>query len=175
MIQQSKNRSISNSIILILICSLFLSSCQNGIIEKIKNDDIIEFQKDDEIMNQAIAEANKTFKNFDDAFKQPQEGYESFAIKVKFDTEDGGGEHIWIGDLTSDGKSYSGTVNNEPQLTKAVKFGDRVTIDPKTISDWMYLDKGVLRGGYTIRVMKNNLSDDEKKAFDQEVGFIIED
>lgn len=62
MIQQSKNRSISNSIILILICSLFLSSCQNGIKEKIKNDDIIEFQKDDEIMNQAIAEAKRLLK-----------------------------------------------------------------------------------------------------------------
>lgn len=175
MMLHSKKRSISTRFFFILICSLFLYSCQNGIKEKIKNDDVIEFQKDDEVMNQAIAEANKTFDHFNVAFKQPQEGYESFAIKVKFDTEDGGGEHIWIGDLTSDGKSYSGTVNNEPQLTKTVKFGDRITIDPKTISDWMYLDKGVLKGGYTIRVMKNNLSADEKKAFDQEVGFIIED
>jgi len=39
----------------------------------------------------------------------------------------------------------------------------------------MHLDKGGLLGGYTIRVMKNNLSDDERKAFEQEVGFIIED
>jgi len=93
---------MSNSFALLLVCSLFLYSCQNGIKEKIKNDDIIEFQKDDEVMNHAIDEANKTFKNFDIAFQQPQEGYESFAIKVKFDTEDGGGEHIWIGDLTSD-------------------------------------------------------------------------
>jgi len=80
-----------------------------------------------------------------------------------------------VGNLTSDGKSYRGTVNNEPQLTKVVKYGDQVTIDPQRISDWMYLDKGVLKGGYTIRVMKKNLSEEEKKAFDQEVGFIMED
>lgn len=172
---QSKNSPISRCILFILLVSFSFISCQNTIKEKLKNDDTIEFKEDDTAMNQAILKANKTFEYFETAFKAPQEGYESFAIKVRFDTEDGGGEHIWVGNLSSDGKSYNGTVNNEPQLTKAVKYGDQVTIDPKRISDWMYLDKGVLKGGYTIRVMKNNLSEKEKKAFDQEVGFIIED
>ena len=172
----SKNSPISKLFFLLLVLVSFsFISCQNTIKDKIKNDDVIEFNGDDQAMNQAILEANKTFQNFETSFKDPQEGYESFAIKVRFDTEDGGGEHIWVGNLTSDGKSYRGTVNNEPQLTKVVKYGDQVTIDPQRISDWMHLDKGVLKGGYTIRVMKKNLSEEEKKVFDQEVGFIIED
>jgi len=39
----------------------------------------------------------------------------------------------------------------------------------------MYLSDGVLKGGYTIRVLRNQLSAKEKKDFDENVGFIIED
>lgn len=169
--------TLLKNIAILAIASFALSSCQNdnSVKEKIQNDDVIEFKQDDNAMNNAIEEAKKTFSQFEELFKKPKDGQESFAIKVRFDTPDGGGEHIWIGDLKTDGKVYTGVVNNEAQSTPDVKLGDTIQIDMNRMSDWMYLDKGVLKGGYTIRVMKNNLSDEEKKNFDKEVGFIIED
>lgn len=161
------------SIILILV---FLNcACQNNMKDKIKNDDVIEFIQEDEAMNTAINEANKTFVYFTESFQNQEPAQESFAIKVRFDTPDKGGEHIWVGDLQYDGKIFSGIVNNEPVNTSLVKLGDRITINPMDISDWMYLDKGILKGGYTIRVMRDNLSPEEMKKFDEEIDFIIED
>ncbi len=39
----------------------------------------------------------------------------------------------------------------------------------------MYLDKGVLRGGYTIRAMREQLSETEKEEFNRSIDFTIED
>ncbi len=122
-----------------------------------------------------MQEAKDSFSSFVNAFHTPAEGMEAFAIKQAYAPPDHSLEHIWVGNLTYDGKQFHGVVNNSPSSTKLVNLGDSVKIDPEKISDWMYLDKGVLRGGYTIRVMRNQLSEKEKEEFDQSVGFIIEE
>ena len=53
---------------------------------------------------------------------------------------------------------FTGVVSNSPVSTKEVALGDTVVIDNQKISDWMYLEKGVLRGGYTIRAIYYSLS-----------------
>jgi len=39
----------------------------------------------------------------------------------------------------------------------------------------MYLDNNVLKGGYTIREIRNRLSKEEQLQLDKELGFKIED
>ena len=39
----------------------------------------------------------------------------------------------------------------------------------------MFVDKGVLRGGYTIRVIRNRMPKEERNAFDAEFPYKIED
>jgi len=56
-----------------------------------------------------------------------------------------------------------------------VKIGDTIEIRPNEISDWMYIDNGTLRGGSTIRVLRNRMSVEERTAFDAEYGVVIED
>jgi len=38
----------------------------------------------------------------------------------------------------------------------------------------MYLENGKLFGGYTIRVLRNNMSEEERKQFDSESGMQID-
>lgn len=54
-----------------------------------------------------------------------------------------------------------------------MKQGQVVTVYPKEISDWLYIDNGNLVGGYTVRVHYNELSPKEKQEFDREANFKI--
>lgn len=53
-------------------------------------------------------------------------------------------------------------------------MGQIVSVEPKEISDWLYIDHGKLVGGYTVRVHYNELSPEQKKKFDREADFKIE-
>lgn len=156
-------------------CAVWTSCKSPSTKDKIKNEDVVGFRSDDDAMNAAIAKAKTSFGQFVQAFEKPQQGYESFSLKVAYDTPDQSLEHIWIGDLTYQNAQFRGVVSNSPVSTKAVALGDTVLIDKEKISDWMYLDKGVLRGGYTIRVMRDQLSAAEKEKFTKSINFKIED
>lgn len=162
--------------ILIATIFLFLFSCQsNTVKDKIENDDTFEVQNDNNEMNEAIKTSIATFKEFEEAFLNKKTDEEAHAIKINFETPDGGGEHIWIGDLFIKDGDFYGVVNNSPQSTTKVNLGDTIKVDLNKMSDWMYLSKGVLKGGNTLRVIRNQMSTEDKKQFDETVGFIIED
>ena len=39
----------------------------------------------------------------------------------------------------------------------------------------MYIDNQKLRGGYTLRVLRNRMTETERKQFDADSGLIIEE
>ena len=57
---------------------------------------------------------------------------------------------------------------------KNVQLGQRVTLAPREVSDWMFLKNGKLMGGYTTRVLYARLSPEDKALFDKEADFKIE-
>ena len=99
-------------------------------------------------MNAAMATARATVGKFKTALASPASDQTGFSVKMPV-TEDGKTEHMWLADVTYDGKSFHGTINNEPEMVKSVKLGQKVSVDATGISDWMYVDKGALVGGYT--------------------------
>lgn len=129
---------------------------------------------DDNSMNAAISMAKNTIDEFDKALLSRDPSYTDFAIKKPYKTESGH-EHMWIGSITLAEGKYRGVVNNDAESTKEVKYGDTVLVGRDEISDWMYLDNNVLRGGYTIREVRNKMNKEEQKKFDAETGFIIKD
>jgi uncharacterized protein YegJ (DUF2314 family) len=80
-----------------------------------------------------------------------------------------------VSDILFKDSNYFGNVANTPELTTEVQYGDLIQIDPQKLSDWKYVDNGKLKGGYTIRMLRKNLSESEKTQFDATLGFIIED
>jgi uncharacterized protein YegJ (DUF2314 family) len=79
---------------------------------------------------------------------------------------------LWISNLSlSIDNHFKGIVGNDPVYVKNIKMGDTVSVETENISDWMIIDNGKLLGGFTIYVLRNNLSENERKQFDAEKGF----
>ena len=129
--------------------------------------------KNDAAMDRARQKAQQTHKELVTALSNPERDFSGFAVKKPFPTPEGSWEHIWITRLTWDGSAFHGVVDNEPVDTTAVKFGDRVTVRPDELSDWMYQDGKRLVGGYTIRVLHYRSSPEEQKAFTEESGMEV--
>ncbi|MFB3388757.1 YegJ family protein [Flavobacterium sp. LAR06] len=154
---------------LMLLC--FISCKNSDKVERENQPDIYGIKETDKEMNEAIEKANKTLADFNSALINPK--IEVKALKVKFQNETDV-EHIWINDVKFIDGKYSGILDNEPEYIKGHKIGDTINVDTKDISDWMYIENGKLFGGYTIKVLRNQMSDSERKQFDAESGMQID-
>jgi len=162
------------SITILLIVTLSCNNTQKGKVERENEPDIIGIESHDSEMNYAIEKAKLNIESFDSALKSNNPKFINFSVKKPFKTESGN-EHIWISDVVLKGNKYLGIIGNTPEYTNEIKLGDTVLVQKSELSDWMYIDENKLRGGYTIRAMRNKMSESEKKQFDNENGIIVED
>jgi len=123
----------------------------------------------DKDMNDAIAHAISTLTSFDSAFAANNKNFTRFALKLKY-TEGENSEYLWIGNLIKKDSSYYGTINNEVLYIHSVKEGDNVKVNDLDITDWVYYNKDKAVGGYTTRVIRAAMPEDERKKFDEESG-----
>lgn len=76
-------------------------------------------------------------------------------------------EHIWLANIEYKDGQYTGVVDNVPLSIKNVKMGDTLNISNADITDWFYIEDGKLYGGYTIRVLRDKMSEKERRQFDE--------
>jgi len=173
---------------LTLAAVLLLLACDTGkqqpegatrserqVIQREGEPDYIKAGYDEKKMDQAITQARASYMTFVKALQTRNGTMRGFAIKKGFRVkEEESAEHIWLEQVSFDGKRFTGTVANAPVETKQVKEGQRVSVAPSEISDWMYVENNVLRGGYTIRVIYWSYPADKRKQLEQQAGFRIE-
>lgn len=144
------------------------SSRQNERNNKRTTDNLYSTDKSDQLMNQAMEIARKTFPKFDSAFESGKYDKDKFSIKVKFSHSDGN-EYIWLTDISKTGGHYWGVVSDTPRMTKEVKLGDRPEINDNDVVDWLYGKDSILHGGFTLRLIYSRMSkkerDEEKTSF----------
>lgn len=128
---------------------------------------------DDPRMDAAMKKARSTVNTFTAALNSPKAGQSAFSIKMAF-SDGTNAEHMWLIPVRFDGKKFHGTVNNKPEKVSNVKIGDKVSISPAEISDWMYVEKRKLVGGFTLRVLRDALPASERADFDKSVPFVID-
>jgi uncharacterized protein YegJ (DUF2314 family) len=128
---------------------------------------------DDKAMDRAVEHAQRSLGFFMAVLRAKMPGDSTFEIKKGFVDGDKV-EHLWISNVTYDGKNFHGKINNRPLDVKNVHLGQRVTVAPREVSDWMFLKNGKLMGGYTTRVLYARLSPEDKAQFDKEAEFKIE-
>jgi uncharacterized protein YegJ (DUF2314 family) len=127
-------------------------------------DSVIGYHETDTRMNAAIAQARSLLPLFFEEFRS-SDAPGAFTIKVGLITSDGGREHIWIGDLHYDGQQLVGTLINEPYDLPGMHLGSRVEIDSDDISDWTIATADGVYGGYTTRVMIEDMPPTEAERY----------
>lgn len=162
---------------LLFVITIFCSCNTNEQKRIIAKDSIgiIVLASDDKKMAEAITTAQSSLSKFDSALFSNNENYNTFSLKVRFPYGEDNGEHIWLREITKKKGVYVGIVNNDPEYVSNVKFDDTIKVNPTTISDWMYLDNDILRGGFTTRLLRNRMSNSERAQFDSSNYFKIED
>lgn len=155
------------------ILILFVYGCNRSNSIKRENEPLIlTVESADVAMNKAIEKANQTLPEFYKALESQNKDYYGFGLKMIFKASDRN-EHIWINGLFKKNNEYFGVVDNLPEFTNEVKQGDTIKIDSNRISDWMYLDNEKLRGGFTIRILREKMTQEEREEFDKTSGMII--
>jgi uncharacterized protein YegJ (DUF2314 family) len=127
----------------------------------------------DKAMDRAVDHAQKSLGFFIAALHMKKPGDSGFEIKKGFVDGDQV-EHLWINNLTYDGKNFHGRINNRPLDVSNVHLGEEVTVAPRDVSDWMFVKDGKLMGGYTTRVLYRRLSPEDKAEFDNKAEFTIQ-
>lgn len=158
---------------LIIVGLIACDNNQTTKAEKESADNLYTTPSEDKEMNDAILSAKNTLDQFDKALKSNKFDTSTFALKIKFPTSTGA-EHIWATSIVIKDGHYFGIVDNLPELTTKVKFGARIQLDKENISDWMYGENGILRGGYTMRLIRSRMTKEEQKKFDADFQFKIE-
>lgn len=158
----------------IFLCILLYACQQEEKETSTEEPPVVEVLTEDSAMNAAILEAHQTLDTFNHALNSHNPNYDYFALKVLFPTPTGN-EHLWVSDIVLTNGKYRGVINNVPEQTKEVDIGDTILIDNSRISDWMFVEAGKLHGGYTVRLLRNRMTEEEKNAFDRENGLIMEE
>jgi uncharacterized protein YegJ (DUF2314 family) len=170
-IELNKIKKMKVKILIILIVFCFVSCKKSDKIERESQPDVYNVEGSDKEMNGAIKKANQTLTDFNSALLNPE--IEVKSLKVKFETSKGN-EHIWLSDVQYQDGKYSGILNNEPEYVIEYKIGDKVEVDDREISDWMYIENGKLFGGYSIKLLRDRMTESERKQFDAESGMQID-
>lgn len=156
-------------VVLIIFCCV---SCKNSDkVERENQPTIYNVESDYKEMSEAIKKANQTLTDFNSALQNPK--IEVKSLKVKFETANGN-EHIWLSNIEYKDGKYWGILDNEPEYITEYKIGDKIEIDNSKISDWMYLENGKLFGGYTIKLLRSRMTENERNQFDAESGMQID-
>ena len=134
-----------------------------------QEDRTIPFGSDDPDMSAAIDTARQTIEQFLDAFFSPKDGQTAFLLKVRFADGDQV-EHVWVADLEVTESTFRGVIANEPRLS-TLRFKQTVEFEPRDVTDWMFLERGKLIGGYTTRLVRQRMSAGERDAFDASVPY----
>ncbi len=135
---------------------------------------VTSFESDDQQMNAAMARARTTLAEFEQRLANPPATQEHIALKGRFEV-DGDIEHMWVNDVVVTGTGYEGTLGNNPVHIKSLASGDKVSVPRENVSDWLVIDSGKLVGGYTLRAQRARMTPEQRRQFDAQTAFTIED
>jgi uncharacterized protein YegJ (DUF2314 family) len=126
--------------------------------------------------NSEIAEitlhARDTFPFFFRHLMRPGIGERDFRVKYPFQADSGSGflrEHLWLGDIRREGESYTGVALNTPFYVSGLSKGDRTAFNTGEITDWMYIRKGKITGGRSIKYLLEQIPAAERNAEEQAI------
>lgn len=155
----------------------------NADLESTQNLTILQFYKDlnhfkilseEEKMFLSIEKAKNTLHYFVKVIINPTQNQANFSIKAKL-KDNLKEENLWINNVKYDNGIFEGIVGNYPKVIKNVKFGSVIRVNIDDVIDWMFIDNKRLIGGYSIRVARSIMSEQDRNKFDKSLFFFIDE
>ena len=146
-----------------------------SVLEKAKQDQIINVAKEDPAMLAAFGKAKASLDDFLSKAKNPAPNTVSYFIKVG--VKDGADiEYFWIGDFENTGKKFTGVINNQPRIVENVEAGDEHEFSKDEIVDWMYVDtaKKSMFGNFTLCAILSHEPAADAAAAMKKYGLVCE-
>jgi uncharacterized protein YegJ (DUF2314 family) len=112
---------------------------------------VLRMSGDDPRMKEAVAEAQRRWPEFVEAFER-RSGV-NFSAKAPF-TDGGQTEYMWLSVTAIEHGTIYGKLGNEPVNIHHLSHGDAVKVKVEEVNDWMYLREGKVQGGFTIELMR---------------------
>lgn len=114
---------------------------------------VTQIQSDDPRMQAAVTEARRRWPEFAAAFESRKPD-QLFAVKSPFSDQDHT-EFMWLRVTGIENDVIYGILDNDPVDVSTVKSGDRVRVNVADLNDWMIGDDQSLRGGFTVKVLRD--------------------
>ncbi len=147
------NRISITIVVLIIVFLSIFTACS-------KKDKVVYVGSNDPEMEAAIEKARKSLPQFWEIFEKRENGERNFSLKVRI-TDNKGTEYFWtVGIERRDGKIMV-SIDNDPNIVKSVKIGDRIEIPESDIADWLYVRDGKMVGNETLRPLLKKMPADE--------------
>jgi uncharacterized protein YegJ (DUF2314 family) len=161
--------------LMVLVALASCSDAERGLHEtkRVGEPTVYEVRAKDADMNAAMMQARATIAQFRQRLTAPPITQSYIALKVRFGSGDSV-EHIWIDDVELMGEQFRGIIGTEPVEASTPALGESVLVPLQQVSDWMAIDNGRLVGGYTLQVLRNHMSTDQRAEFDASLGFTID-
>ncbi|MBL8590249.1 MAG: DUF2314 domain-containing protein [Methylobacteriaceae bacterium] len=136
----------------------------SGITEAARRDAVSLVAKGDPAMEAARAKARAGVDGFLALAARPPAGASKFAVKLA--VRDGEMvEYFWISGFVNQGQFYVGLLDNTPRMVKTVKQGQAMTFRRDDIVDWMYVERGAMKGNFTACALLSKESPAEREKF----------
>jgi uncharacterized protein YegJ (DUF2314 family) len=130
-----------------------------------------EASEDPEMMA-AINEGRASTREFLAAFIAATADQNSFRVRIAF-VKDNRVEHTWLANLNLHEAKPTGVIANSPPR-KDLSLEQRIEFDFTYLSDWMYVEDGKLVGGFTIRLLRERMTPEERAKADAESSYRME-
>jgi uncharacterized protein len=132
---------------------------------------VVVFDNADPAMQQAYEAARTTFRYLwrELAWERRRivKAIDLAAVKVPFSDADAANvEHMWVSELDFDGELIHGTLLSSPNTLQSVQRGDAVQVAIADISDWIFAIAGQAYGAHSVNLMRQRMSERERKAHD---------
>jgi uncharacterized protein YegJ (DUF2314 family) len=135
-------------------------------------DNVADVASDDAHMDAAMGRARATLPVFHGYLQRA--GEKGIEVKLKVEFEQGEVvEHMWLRDVTFDGRVYRGVLESTPMELTNVAPGDAVTARPERVTDWMVAVDDVMLGNFTTMEIRRRLSAKERTRMDRMMGYRI--
>ncbi|MEM6973646.1 MAG: DUF2314 domain-containing protein [Pseudomonadota bacterium] len=123
---------------------------------------VIDALRPDPIMTAAILRARQTLPDILDQMITPPLGTAGYSIKVAVPTENDF-EQMWMDNCQPAGLRLMCQAANDGVET-GLKIGDPYSVEVEMIADWMYLEGDGIHGGYTLRLMLQQMAPEQADA-----------